>query len=374
MTLLPQTLLPQVKLKPGDTIGILGGGQLGRMLAMAAARLGLRCQVFSPDPDSPAFEVVLNATCAEYADVEALELFANDVDVITYEFENIPAAAAMILGARRPVLPERKILETTQDRLAEKDFVKRLGVATADYADVTSAASLRDAITRIGLPAVIKTRRFGYDGKGQAIIREGDDPDRIWTALGTKSAILEAFIPFEREISVIAARSADGHVECYDVTENEHRDHILKVSRAPAAIPDSLAVEARSIAEKIAGALDYVGVLAVEMFVLNDRGGPRVLVNEIAPRVHNSGHWTLDGATISQFEQHIRAIAGWPLGRPVRHGHVTMTNLIGDEINGYEAWLSVPGATVHLYGKGPPRPGRKMGHVTQVRAMPPKAG
>ena len=374
MTLLPQTLLPQVKLKPGDTVGILGGGQLGRMLAMAAARLGLRCQVFSPDPDSPAFEVVLNATCAEYADVEALELFANDVDVITYEFENIPAAAAMILGARRPVLPERKILETTQDRLAEKDFVKRLGVATADYADVTSAASLRDAITRIGLPAVIKTRRFGYDGKGQAIIREGDDPDRIWTALGTKSAILEAFIPFEREISVIAARSADGHVECYDVTENEHRDHILKVSRAPAAIPDNLAAEARSIAEKIAGALDYVGVLAVEMFVLNDRGGPRVLVNEIAPRVHNSGHWTLDGATISQFEQHIRAIAGWPLGRPVRHGHVTMTNLIGDEINGYEAWLSVPGATVHLYGKGPPRPGRKMGHVTQVRAMPPKAG
>ena len=374
MTLLPQTLLPQVKLKPGDTIGILGGGQLGRMLAMAAARLGLRCQVFSPDPDSPAFEVVLNATCAEYADVEALELFANDVDVITYEFENIPAAAAMILGARRPVLPGRKILETTQDRLAEKDFVKRLGVATADYADVTSAASLRVAITRIGLPAVIKTRRFGYDGKGQAIIREGDDPDRIWTALGTKSAILEAFIPFEREISVIAARSADGHVECYDVTENEHRDHILKVSRAPAAIPDNLAAEARSIAEKIAGALDYVGVLAVEMFVLNDRGGPRVLVNEIAPRVHNSGHWTLDGATISQFEQHVRAIAGWPLGRPVRHGHVTMTNLIGDEINGYEAWLSVPGATVHLYGKGPPRPGRKMGHVTQVRAMPPKAG
>ena len=374
MTLLPQTLLPQVKLKPGDTIGILGGGQLGRMLAMAAARLGLRCQVFSPDPDSPAFEVVLNATCAEYADVEALELFANDVDVITYEFENIPAAAAMILGARRPVLPERKILETTQDRLAEKDFVKRLGVATADYADATSAASLLDAITRIGLPAVIKTRRFGYDGKGQAIIREGDDPDRIWTALGTKSAILEAFIPFEREISVIAARSADGHVECYDVTENEHRDHILKVSRAPAAIPDNLAAEARSIAEKIAGALDYVGVLAVEMFVLNDRGGPRVLVNEIAPRVHNSGHWTLDGATISQFEQHVRAIAGWPLGRPVRHGHVTMTNLIGDEINGYEAWLSVPGATVHLYGKGPPRPGRKMGHVTQVRAMPPKAG
>jgi 5-(carboxyamino)imidazole ribonucleotide synthase len=356
----------QVKLKPGDTIGILGGGQLGRMLAMAAARLGLRCQVFSPDPDSPAFDVVLNATCAEYADVEALELFANDVDVITYEFENVPSAAAMILDARRPVLPNRRILETTQDRLAEKDFVKRLGIGTADYADVSSAASLHAAIARIGLPAVLKTRRFGYDGKGQAIIRVGDDVDRVWDDLGTRSAILEAFVPFEREVSVIAARSADGHIESFDVTENEHRDHILKISRAPAAIPAELAEQARSIAARIASALDYVGVLAVEMFVLADRGGPTVLVNEIAPRVHNSGHWTLDGASISQFEQHIRAIAGWPLGRPVRHGLVTMTNLIGDEINDYERWLTVPGATVHLYGKGSPRPGRKMGHVTQV--------
>jgi 5-(carboxyamino)imidazole ribonucleotide synthase len=374
------TASSEVKLKPGDTIGILGGGQLGRMLAMAAARLGLRCQVFSPDPESPAFDVVLNATCAEFADVEALELFANDVDVITYEFENVPSAAALILGARRPVLPDSKILETTQDRLAEKDFVKRLGIGTADYADVSSIASLHTAIAAIGLPAVIKTRRFGYDGKGQSIIREGDDPDRIWKELGTKSAILEALIPFEREISVIAARSADGHVECFDVTENEHRDHILKVSRAPAAIPDALAGEACAIAEKIANALGYVGVLAVEMFVLADSAGPKVLVNEIAPRVHNSGHWTLDGASISQFEQHIRAIAGWSLGKPVRHGEVTMTNLIGDEINDYEQWLTVPGATVHLYGKGPPRPGRKMGHVTQVDAKvgtavgTPKAG
>jgi 5-(carboxyamino)imidazole ribonucleotide synthase len=355
-----------VKLKPGDTIGILGGGQLGRMLAMAAARLGLRCQVFSPDPDSPAFDVVLNGTCAEYADVEALELFANDVDIITYEFENVPAAAAMILGARRPVLPDRKILETTQDRLAEKDFVKRLGIGTADYADVSSATALRAAIARIGLPAVLKTRRFGYDGKGQAIIRAGDDPDKIWDDLGTRSAILEAFVPFQCEISVIAARSADGHVECFDVTENEHRDHILKFSRAPANISDALAGEALTIAEKIANALDYVGVLAVEMFVVQAEGGPKVLVNEIAPRVHNSGHWTLDGASISQFEQHIRAIAGWPLGKPVRHGPVTMTNLIGDDINDYERWLTVPGATVHLYGKGAPRPGRKMGHVTQL--------
>jgi 5-(carboxyamino)imidazole ribonucleotide synthase len=354
----------QVKLKPGDTIGILGGGQLGRMLAMAAARLGLRCQVFSPDPESPAFDVVLNAACAEFADVEALELFANDVDVITYEFENVPSAAAMILAARRPLLPNRKILETTQDRLAEKDFVKRLGIGTADYADVSSPATLRAAISRIGLPAVIKTRRFGYDGKGQALIRKGDNIDRIWADLGTKSAILEAFVPFDREISVIAARSVSGEVECFDVTENEHRDHILKISRAPAAIPDALAKQAREVAEKIANALDYVGVLAVEMFVLVDDSGARILVNEIAPRVHNSGHWTLDGASISQFEQHIRAIAGWPLGKPVRHGPVTMTNLIGDEILEYEQWLTVPGATVHLYGKGPPRPGRKMGHVT----------
>lgn len=368
------TVFPVVKLKPGDTIGILGGGQLGRMLALAAARLGLRCQVFSPDPDSPAFDVVQHATCAEYADVEALELFANDVDVVTYEFENVPAAAAMVLAAKRPVLPGRSALETTQDRLAEKDFVTSLGIRTASYADVTSVASLREAIVRIGLPAVLKTRRFGYDGKGQIKIRQGDDLERVWTELGTRSAILEGFVPFECEVSVVAARAPNGQVECFDVTENEHRDHILKISKAPAAIPAALADEARAIAERIATALDYVGVLAVEMFVVPGHQGPQVLVNEIAPRVHNSGHWTLDGASVSQFEQHIRAIAGWPLGKPLRHGQVTMTNLIGDEINSYEQWLSVPGATVHLYGKGSPRPGRKMGHVTQVLPMPPGSG
>jgi len=361
-----------VKLKPGDTIGILGGGQLGRMLALAAARLGLRCQVFSPDPDSPAFDVVLNATCAEYADVEALELFANDVDVVTYEFENVPSAAAMVLAAKRPVLPGRNVLETTQDRLTEKDFVTSLGIATAAYAEVSSVASLREAIMRIGLPAVLKTRRFGYDGKGQAIIRKADDLERVWAELGTKAAILEAFVPFEREISVVAARGADGQVECFDVTENEHQNHILKTSRAPATIPDAVAEQARAIASRIATALDYVGVLAVEMFVVPGKEGPTVLVNETAPRVHNSGHWTLDGASISQFEQHIRAIAGWPLGKPVRHGLVTMTNLIGDEINDYERWLTVPGATVHLYGKGAPRPGRKMGHVTEIAPLPAK--
>ncbi|MBW8856636.1 MAG: 5-(carboxyamino)imidazole ribonucleotide synthase, partial [Bradyrhizobium sp.] len=308
------------------------------------------------------------ATCAEYADVEALEIFAADVDIITYEFENVPSATALVLAAHRPVLPDPEILKTTQDRLVEKDFVKGLGIATADYADVSSAAELRSAVAKLGLPAVLKTRRFGYDGKGQSVIRNGDDLDAAWSDLLTKAAILEAFVPFEREISVVAARSADGHIVSFDVTENEHRDHILKTSRAPAQIPDALAEEARSIAARIATALDYVGVLAVEMFVLANGTGPKVLVNEIAPRVHNSGHWTLDGASVSQFEQHIRAIAGWPLGRPVRHGElVTMTNLIGDEINDYERWLSVPGATVHIYGKGAPRPGRKMGHVTEVR-------
>jgi len=357
----------RVTLKPGDTIGILGGGQLGRMLALAAARLGLKAQVFAPDPDSPAFDVVQNATCAEYADVEALEMFAADVGVITYEFENIPSSTAMILAARRPVLPDPKVLETTQDRLAEKDFVTSLGIATARYADVSSARDLKAAMARIGLPAVLKTRRFGYDGKGQAVVRAGDDPEAVWADLETRSAILEAFVPFEREISVIAARGAGGEVVCYDVTENEHRDHILKFSHAPARIPDALAVKARAIAETIATALDYVGVLAVEMFVVPGADGPDLLVNEIAPRVHNSGHWTLDGASVSQFEQHVRAIAGWPLARPLRHGDVTMTNLIGDDILDYGQWLTVPGATVHLYGKGAPRPGRKMGHVTEVK-------
>jgi 5-(carboxyamino)imidazole ribonucleotide synthase len=353
-----------VKLNPGDTIGILGGGQLGRMLALAAARLGLKCHVYSPDPDSPAFDVVQRATCAEYADVAALELFAADVDVVTYEFENVPSGTAMILAARRPVLPDPAVLQITQDRLAEKDFVRKLGIGTADYADVTSLEGLKQAVLKIGLPAVLKTRRFGYDGKGQVLIRASNGLKEIWDELGTHAAILEAFVPFEREISVVAARGFDGHVECYDVTENEHRDHILKFSHVPANIPDELAAQARDITRRIADAFDYTGVLAVEMFVQN---GTELLVNEIAPRVHNSGHWTLDGASVSQFEQHIRAIAGWPLAPQQRHGAVTMTNLIGSDIEGYADWLAKPGATVHLYGKGPAREGRKMGHVTEVR-------
>jgi 5-(carboxyamino)imidazole ribonucleotide synthase len=286
----------------------------------------------------------------------------------------VPTATVEFLAERLPVRPGARALALTQDRLTEKTFLRDLGHKVAPFASVEDAGALVRAVAELGRPSILKTRRFGYDGKGQAIIRPGDDPDRIWEDLATKSAILEAFIPFEREISVIAARNAEGQVECFDVTENEHADHILKTSRVPATISEPLAAQARDVAGKIATALNYVGVLAVELFVVPGDGGPKILVNEIAPRVHNSGHWTLDGASISQFEQHIRAIAGWPLGKPIRHGAVTMTNLIGDEIKDYEQWLTVPGATVHLYGKGAPRPGRKMGHVTQVTPMPPKTG
>jgi len=351
-------------LEPQATIGILGGGQLGRMLALAAARLGFKCHVLAPSPDSPAFDVVHRVSCADYNDTEALDRFAADVDVVTYEFENVPAETATFLSARVPVLPDPKILATTQDRLAEKTFVSGLGIGTAAFAPVGGPQELAAALERIGRPAVLKTRRYGYDGKGQAAIRNGTDPAAAWREVGAQPCILEAFVPFEREVSVVAARGADGSVECFDVTENEHRDHILKVSRAPATLSAAAAAEARRIAETIAQKFGYVGVLAVEMFVL--AGGGEILINEIAPRVHNSGHWTLDGASVSQFEQHIRAVAGWPLGKPVRHGRVEMTNLIGDEVADYRRWLAVPGASVHLYGKAAVRPGRKMGHVTRV--------
>jgi 5-(carboxyamino)imidazole ribonucleotide synthase len=353
-------------LKPEATIGILGGGQLGRMLALAAARLGFKCHVFAPSPDSPAFDVVHRVTCADYTDTEALDRFAGDVDVITYEFENVPAETAIFLGARVPVLPDPKILATTQDRLAEKTFVTGLGIRTADFAEISGPTALAPAIAKIGRPAILKTRRFGYDGKGHATIKNGTDPEAAWREVGGQPCILEAFVPFEREVSVVAARGHDGAVECFDVTENEHRDHILKVSRVPAALPQAAAAKARQIAETIAQKFNYVGVLAVEMFVLH--GGTELLVNEIAPRVHNSGHWTLDGASVSQFEQHIRAVAGWPLATPIRHGRVEMTNLIGSEVDEYRDWLAVPGTAVHLYGKTAVRPGRKMGHVTRVFA------
>jgi 5-(carboxyamino)imidazole ribonucleotide synthase len=347
------------------TIGILGGGQLGRMLALAAARLGFKCHVLCPDPQSPAFDVVRRVTEADYSDMAALDRFANDVDVVTYEFENVPAETATFLSARKPVLPDPKVLATTQDRLIEKEFVRRLGIGTANFAAVSSADDLTAALERIGRPAVLKTRRFGYDGKGQAMIRDGADAS-LFDELGGQAQILEAFVPFEREISVVAARSARGQIESFDVTENEHENHILKTSRVPAAISPPLATEARRVAETIAEAFGYVGVLAVEMFVVKDGRGHAVLVNEIAPRVHNSGHWTIDGASVSQFEQHIRAVAGLPLGKPVRRGRVEMTNLLGEEANDVTRWLEMPGAAVHLYGKTAARPGRKMGHITRV--------
>ena len=320
-------------LEPLATIGILGGGQLGRMLALAAARLGFKSHVFAPSPDSPAFDVVHRVSCADYSDTEALDRFAADVDVVTYEFENVPAETATFLAARVPVLPDPKILATTQDRFVEKTFVGGLGIPTAPFAAVDGPAELAAAIERIGRPAVLKTRRYGYDGKGQVTIKNGTDVQAVWREVGGQPCILEAFVPFEREVSVVAARGHDGAVECFDVTENEHREHILKVSRVPAGLPDAGARQARRIVETIATEFGYVGVLAVEMFVL--RGGAEILVNEIAPRVHNSGHWTLDGASVSQFEQHIRAVAGWPLGKPVRRGRVEMTNLIGAEVEGF---------------------------------------
>jgi 5-(carboxyamino)imidazole ribonucleotide synthase len=352
-------------LEPGATIGILGSGQLGRMLALAAARLGFRCHIFAPDRDSPAFDVVRESTRADYDDEQALARFAENVDVVTYEFENIPAETAAFLAPLVPVLPDPKVLATTQDRVAEKDFILSLGIGTAPYAAVTTAADLSAALDRIGRPAVLKTRRFGYDGKGQAAITKEIAPEAAWREVGAQPSILEAFVPFAREVSVVAARGADGSVECFDLTENEHRDHILKVSRVPAAVSDATAHEARRIAETIAHHFGYVGVLAVEMFVLRDGA---LLVNEIAPRVHNSGHWTLDGASVSQFEQHIRAVAGWPLAKPIRKGRVEMTNLIGHEVDDYQKWLIIPGAAVHLYGKIAVRPGRKMGHVTRLFA------
>ena len=352
-------------LGPDATIGILGGGQLGRMLALAAARLGFKCHVLCPDPQSPAFDVVRRVTEADYADMAALDRFANDVDVVTYEFDNVPHETATFLSARKPVLPDPKVLATTQDRLIEKQFVTSLGIATAQFAAVDSPEGLMAALDVIGSPAVLKTRRFGYDGKGQMIIRDGGDP-AMFDELGGQPQILEAFVPFEREISVVAARSRDGQIECFDVAENEHQDHILKTSRVPDAVTPAVEAEAIRIAGTIAEALGYVGVLAVEMFVVQDGAGHAVLVNEIAPRVHNSGHWTIDGASVSQFEQHIRAVAGLPLALPIRRGRIEMINLLGDEVEDAPKWLATPGAAVHLYGKTAVRPGRKMGHVTRV--------
>jgi 5-(carboxyamino)imidazole ribonucleotide synthase len=353
-------------IRPGATIGILGGGQLGRMLALAAAEYGLKAHVYTPEADSPAFDIATHRTCAAYDDEGALIRFAKACDVVTYEFENVPRRTAEIVGSFAPLFPDSDALATTQDRLSEKTFVAGLGIATAPFRAVGSEAEFRQALADIGRPAVLKTRRFGYDGKGQVMIRDDGDADEIWAAMHHAPCILEGFVPFEREVSVVAARAGSGAFAAYDVCANTHRNHILDVTKVPAGISEAAEREALAIARRIADALDYVGVLAVEMFLLKDGGGERVVVNEIAPRVHNSGHWTIEGAVTSQFEQHVRAICGWPLGSSGRLGSVEMRNLIGDDADAWAALLRDPDSHVHLYGKGEARPGRKMGHVTRV--------
>ncbi len=356
-------------LEPGATIGILGGGQLARMLALAGARLGLRSHVFAPAADEPAFEVCAARTVADYGDEAALAAFAEAVDVVTYEFENVPAATAAFLAARKPVRPNPRVLALTQDRLLEKEFVQSLGIETAGFAEVADAGALARAVARLGRPSILKTRRFGYDGKGQIQLRDGADLAATFRALGGSPCILESFVHFVREVSVVAARGVDGAFRAYDVCENVHEHHILATTTTPASIRPETAAQAMDIARRIADAADYVGVIAVEMFVIEHAYGPvweKLVVNEIAPRVHNSGHWTLDGAVTSQFEQHMRAVAGWPLGSTRRHGRVEMRNLIGADANAWLDLLNEDGACLHLYGKKEARPGRKMGHVTRV--------
>jgi 5-(carboxyamino)imidazole ribonucleotide synthase len=356
-------------LRPGSTIGILGGGQLARMLASAGARLGLRAHIYSPAADDPAFEVCAARTIAPFEDGAALAAFAAAVDVVTYEFENVPAATAAFLEAHSFVRPNPRVLALTQDRLTEKNFVRGLGIETAPFENVEDAAMLAAAAARLGRPAILKTRRFGYDGKGQALLREGADLSAAFQSLGGAPCVLEGFVPFAREVSVVAARGVNGAFRAYDVCENVHEHHILALTVSPARISAQTAAAAIEMARKIAEAADYVGVIAVEMFVVEAAGGERLVVNEIAPRVHNSGHWTLDGAVTSQFEQHMRAVAGWPLGATRRHGaRVEMRNLIGDDVEKWPDLLAEEGACLHLYGKKETRPGRKMGHVTRVIA------
>jgi 5-(carboxyamino)imidazole ribonucleotide synthase len=353
-------------IRPGETLGILGGGQLGRMLALAAARLGLKVHIYTPDADSPAAVVAGACTVAAYEDEAALAAFARGVDVVTFEFESIPARAAEVVAAVAKLRPSALALATTQDRLAEKDFLNGLGLPTAPYRAVDSLPSLEAALADLGRPAVLKTRRFGYDGKGQAMIRPSTGAADALAAIASAPAILEGFVPFAREVSVVAARAVDGAFAAFDPCDNEHRDHILSLTRVPAGIASATADAALDMARAIADALDYVGVLAVEMFLVEDGGGERLVVNEIAPRVHNSGHWTVEGARTSQFEQHVRAICGWPLGATDRLGRIEMTNLIGADIDAWETILADPHAALHLYGKSEARPGRKMGHVTRV--------
>lgn len=350
---------------PGDTIGILGSGQLGRMLALAAARLGIKAHVYCPE-SGPAFDVSARRTRAAYDDDAALAAFAASVSLVTYEFENVPAHTAEFLAARLPVHPNPRALATSQDRFVEKSFLNGLGVATAPFRAVDDVAGLETAIAALGRPAILKTRRFGYDGKGQVMIRSGDDLEAAFRATGSAPSILEGLVPFEREVSVVAARGTDGSFAAFDVNENVHANHILSLTTAPARISAAAADRAIAITGKILAALDYVGIIAVEMFVVGASADETLIVNEIAPRVHNSGHWTIDGAATSQFEQHVRAICGWPLGSTERLGRVEMRNLIGAEALDWRDLLAEPGARLHLYGKHEAREGRKMGHVTRV--------
>jgi 5-(carboxyamino)imidazole ribonucleotide synthase len=349
-------------LRPGAVIGILGGGQLGRMLAVAAARLGYRTHVYEPGAAPPAADVVHRVTSAGYEDAAALTAFAGAVDVITYEFENVPTAALDLLESLKPIHPNRRALAISQDRLAEKAFLNGIGLATAPYAAVATAKDFAAALARIGCPSILKTTRLGYDGKGQARIKSAADSAAALAAMQGAPAVLEGFIPFTHEVSVIAARAIDGSVACYDPGENVHRDGILHTTTVPARLTPGQRSDAILAAARILNALDYVGVLGVELFVTPEG----LIVNEIAPRVHNSGHWTQNGCAVDQFEQHIRAITGWPLGDGGRHSDVTMENLIGDDINRIPQIARERNAALHLYGKADARPGRKMGHVNRI--------
>jgi 5-(carboxyamino)imidazole ribonucleotide synthase len=356
--------IEQELVAPGGTLGIIGGGQLGRMTALAAARLGINCHIYCPDADSPAFSVAAAATCAAYDDAEALTQFAHSVDAVSFEFENIPAASARILADIVPVRPGWTVLETAQERVGEKSFFNKLGIKTAPWHHVTERAELERAIAAVGLPAVLKTCRFGYDGKGQTKIDAATNLDEAWALMGGGPAILEGFVNFTLEASVLIARGLNGDHACYDVVENRHRNHILDVTIAPAAMSRELALEAQSIAIKAANALDLVGLLAVELFVTADG---QLLVNEMAPRPHNSGHWTMNACYTDQFEQFVRAVCGLPLGSAERFADAVMTNLIGDDIDRWPELMARPGTLVHLYGKSEARPGRKMGHVTTIK-------
>jgi 5-(carboxyamino)imidazole ribonucleotide synthase len=348
---------------PGGTVGIVGGGQLGRMLTLAAARLGLKCHVFAPERDSPAFQVAAAHTCASYADKDSLVAFANAVDVVTYEFENIPAPSITLLSSLREVRPSPRALDVLQDRSGEKAFVHALGIETAPFAPVDSEASARAAFAALGAPAILKTSMLGYDGKGQRRVASADETAAAWHALGRVRCILEGFIDFKRELSIVAARGVGGTLQCYDLVENIHEHHVLRTTLAPAKNVERLTARANEIARSIASALDYCGVMATELFETRDG---RLLVNEIAPRVHNSGHWTLDACAVSQFEQHIRAVCGWPLGDPARHSDAVMRNLLGEEVLAWQPAASDPQTCLHLYGKSAPRQGRKMGHATKL--------